>query len=99
MTTATRHWDVRLELIETEDYENTPGFMVSPQARIEDTEENFEIITAPESFESVLAAVQTAGIEPQVAEVMMVPQNYVKPEGKPSPEAETLFLRNFKNSD
>ena len=48
---------------------------------LRDDEENFEIITAPESFESVLAAVQTAGIEPQVAEVMMVPQNYVKLEG------------------
>ncbi len=48
---------------------------------LRDDQENFEIITAPESFESVLTAVKTAGIDPQVAEVMMVPQNYVKLEG------------------
>ena len=41
-------------------------------------EDNFEIITAPESFDGVLAAVKTAGIEPQVAEIEMVPQNYIQ---------------------
>ena len=45
-------------------------------------EENFEIITSPDSFETVLATVKAAGIEPQVAEVMMVPQNYVQLEGQ-----------------
>jgi YebC/PmpR family DNA-binding regulatory protein len=45
-------------------------------------EENFEIITAPDNFETVLAAVKAAGVEPQVAEVMMVPQNYVQLEGQ-----------------
>ena len=44
-------------------------------------EDNFEIITSPESFESVLNAVKAAGVEPQVAEVEMMPQNYVKLEG------------------
>jgi transcriptional/translational regulatory protein YebC/TACO1 len=48
---------------------------------LRDDEDNFEIITAPDSFESVLAAVKAAGIEPQVAEVEMVPQNYIKLEG------------------
>jgi len=46
-----------------------------------DDEDNFEIITSPEAFEGVLAAVKGAGIEPQVAEVEMVPQNYVRLEG------------------
>lgn len=55
---------------------------------LRDDEENFEIITSPENFESVLAAVKTAGIEPQVAEVMMVPQTYVKLEG---PEARQML--------
>ena len=45
-------------------------------------EENFEIITAPDNFETVLAAVKAAGDEPQLAEVMMVPQNYVQLEGQ-----------------
>jgi YebC/PmpR family DNA-binding regulatory protein len=45
-------------------------------------EENFEIITSPENFDSVLSTVKAAGIEPQVAEVTMVPQNYIKLEGQ-----------------
>ena len=46
-----------------------------------DDEDNFEIITSPENFESVSAALKTAGIETQVAEIEMVPQNYIKLEG------------------
>jgi YebC/PmpR family DNA-binding regulatory protein len=49
---------------------------------LRDDEENFEIITAPENFDKVLAAIKTAGIEPQMAEVEMVPQTYVKLEGQ-----------------
>src|SRR5215204_2578839 len=48
---------------------------------LRDDEENFEIITSPEAFESVLAAVKGAGLEPPVAEVEMVPQNYIRLEG------------------
>jgi YebC/PmpR family DNA-binding regulatory protein len=48
---------------------------------LRDDEENFEIITAPDAFDAVLSAVKNAGIEPQVAEVEMVPQNYVRLEG------------------
>jgi len=49
---------------------------------LRDDEGNFEIITAPENFDVVLSAVKTAGIEPQVAEIEMVPQNYIKLEGQ-----------------
>jgi YebC/PmpR family DNA-binding regulatory protein len=49
---------------------------------LRDDEDNFEIITAPENFDAVLSAVKGAGIEPQVAEVEMVPQNYIKLEGQ-----------------
>jgi YebC/PmpR family DNA-binding regulatory protein len=49
---------------------------------LRDDEENFEIITAPDNFEQVLTAVKSAGIEPHVAEVEMVPQTYVKLEGQ-----------------
>ena len=48
---------------------------------LRDDEDNFEIITAPENFDTVLAAVKSAGVEPQVAEVEMIPQNYIKLEG------------------
>jgi len=48
---------------------------------LRDDQDNFEIITSPEAFDGVLNAVKSAGVEPQVAEVEMVPQNYVKLEG------------------
>ena len=48
---------------------------------IRDDQENWEIITSPESFESVNNAIKTAGVTPQVAEVEMVPQNYIRLEG------------------
>ena len=49
---------------------------------LRDYEENFEIITSPDKFESVLSAVKSGGIEPQVSEITMVPQNYIKLEGQ-----------------
>jgi YebC/PmpR family DNA-binding regulatory protein len=48
---------------------------------LRDDEDNFEIITSPESLEAVSSAIKAAGIEPQVAEVEMIPQNYIKLEG------------------
>ena len=48
---------------------------------LRDDEDNFEIITSPENFEAVSAALKSAAIETQVAEIEMVPQNYIKLEG------------------
>ena len=48
---------------------------------VRDDGDNVEIITSPENFETVQSAIKSAGIEPQVAEISMVPQNYVKLEG------------------
>src|SRR6266542_3626164 len=48
---------------------------------IRDDVDNWEIITAPDNFEAVQNAIKTAGITPQVAEVEMVPQNYITLEG------------------
>jgi transcriptional/translational regulatory protein YebC/TACO1 len=42
----------------------------------------YEIYTSPESFDSVLATIQAKGIETVSAEISMIPQNYVKVEGK-----------------
>jgi YebC/PmpR family DNA-binding regulatory protein len=43
--------------------------------------EVFEVLTAPENFEAVNEAIKAAGIDPQVAEVTMIPQNSIKLEG------------------
>src|ERR1044071_3950351 len=45
---------------------------------IRDDEDNWEIITPPDSFESVQNAIKDAGITPQVAEVENLAQNYIK---------------------
>ena len=42
----------------------------------------YEIITSPESFDGVVNAVKAKGIEPITAEISMIPQNYIKVEGK-----------------
>src|ERR1700731_5195263 len=39
---------------------------------------DWEIVTDPAAFENVLKAVKSAGIETTIAEVSMIPQNYIK---------------------
>jgi YebC/PmpR family DNA-binding regulatory protein len=43
---------------------------------------NYEILTAPENFDAVRAALESANIATSAAEISMMPQNYVKLEGK-----------------
>ena len=43
---------------------------------------NWEILSAPENFQSVVERLKAAQITPAAAEVSMVPQNYVKLTGK-----------------
>ena len=54
-------------------------------------ESNYEIYTTPEAFDAVLNAVKAKGIEPQTAEISMIPQNYVKVEGKPAQQVIKLM--------
>ena len=49
---------------------------------LRDDDDSWEIVSAPEAFQQVLEAVKALGIEPGAAEVAMLPQNYVKLEGK-----------------
>jgi len=42
----------------------------------------YEVYTSPSAFDTVLAAIKAKGIEASSAEVSMIPQNYVKVEGK-----------------
>jgi YebC/PmpR family DNA-binding regulatory protein len=51
----------------------------------------WEIICPPDSFEKVRDAVKALGIEPASAEVAMVPQNYVKLQGKEAQQMLRLF--------
>ena len=44
--------------------------------------DNFEIFTSPENFEPVRSALESENIPTAAAEVSMMPQNYVKLEGK-----------------
>jgi YebC/PmpR family DNA-binding regulatory protein len=48
---------------------------------LKDDGDNWEILTDPSSYEPVLEAVKKAGITPEVAELGMIPQNYIKLEG------------------
>lgn len=59
-------------------------FDIAIEAGAEDMQDEgdvFEIFSAPENFDAVNDALKAAGIEPQAAEVSMVPQNYIKLEG------------------
>ena len=49
---------------------------------LKDDGDNWEILTEPNAYETVLEAVKKAGIKPEVAEIGMIPQNYVKLEGQ-----------------
>jgi YebC/PmpR family DNA-binding regulatory protein len=49
-----------------------------------DDGDSWEIVSAPDVFQKVLEAVKGLGVEPGAAEIAMLPQNYVKLEGKPA---------------
>ena len=48
---------------------------------IRDDGENWEVMTEPAAFEAVLTAIKQAKIETTMAEVSLLPQNYIKLEG------------------
>jgi YebC/PmpR family DNA-binding regulatory protein len=49
---------------------------------LRDDGDNWEVLSAPEKFQPVLDALKASHIEPDSAEISMLPQNYVKLEGK-----------------
>ena len=49
---------------------------------LRDDGDSWEILTEPSTFEVVRDAVKALGVEPATAQVAMLPQNYVKLEGK-----------------
>jgi YebC/PmpR family DNA-binding regulatory protein len=49
---------------------------------LRDDEGNWEIVSAPEAFPAVHGAIKNLGVEIASAEVAMLPQNYIKLEGR-----------------
>jgi len=49
---------------------------------LRDDGDSWEVVSPPEAFQQVLDAIKALGIEPGAAEIAMLPQNYVKLEGK-----------------
>ena len=47
-----------------------------------DDGDSWEILTPPESYPKVLEAVKSLAVEPDASEVTMLPQNYIKLEGR-----------------
>src|SRR5450432_2507581 len=45
---------------------------------LQDDDDNWEVLSAPEAFQAVRDAVKELGVEPASAQVSMIPQNYVK---------------------
>ncbi|MBK9163171.1 MAG: YebC/PmpR family DNA-binding transcriptional regulator [Acidobacteria bacterium] len=66
---------------------------------MQDDGEVFEIFSAPDAFDGVLEAVKSAGIEPQAAEVSMIPQNYIKLEGADAKQMMKLYDALDDNDD
>jgi len=58
---------------------------------LKDDEDNWEVLSAPDAFPAVHEAVKALGIEPATAKVSMIPQNYVKLEGKPAQQMVKLM--------
>jgi YebC/PmpR family DNA-binding regulatory protein len=57
----------------------------------QDDDDNWEVLTAPDTFHAVHEAVKALGVEPAAASVSMIPQNYVKLEGKPAQQMVKLM--------
>lgn len=61
-------------------------------------DDNFAITTPPNEFEKVKKALEDGGAQPEVAEVTMVPQTYVKLEGKEAQQMLRL-VENLEDND
>lgn len=66
---------------------------------MQDDGEVFEIFTTPDNFEAVSEAIKKAGIEPQAAEVSMIPQNYIALAGNDAKQMMKLYEAIDDNDD
>ncbi|NNE98211.1 MAG: YebC/PmpR family DNA-binding transcriptional regulator [Pyrinomonadaceae bacterium] len=58
---------------------------------LKDDENSFEIFTDQDAFEGVKKAIQDSGITTEVAEISMIPQNFVKLEGAEAQQMLNLY--------
>jgi YebC/PmpR family DNA-binding regulatory protein len=58
---------------------------------VRDDGATWEVLSDPAAFEAVRDAVKALGVEPSSAEVAMLPQNYVKLEGRPASQMVKLM--------
>ena len=66
---------------------------------MQDEGDVYEIFTTPDNFDAVHDAVKGAGIEPQAAEISMIPQNYIKLEGSDARSMMKLYEAIDDNDD
>jgi YebC/PmpR family DNA-binding regulatory protein len=58
---------------------------------LRDDGDSWEVVSPPDAFQQVLEAVKALGVETDAAEIAMLPQNYVKLEGKPAQQMVKLM--------
>lgn len=66
---------------------------------LQDEGDVFEIYASPENFEAVEEAIKKAGIQPQAAEISMIPQNYIRLEGADAKQMLKLYEAIDDNED
>ena len=66
---------------------------------MQDAGDVFEIYTAPENYHAVDDAIKAAGIEPQVSELSMIPQNFIKLESDDAKKMLKLYEAIDDNDD
>jgi transcriptional/translational regulatory protein YebC/TACO1 len=66
---------------------------------LKDEGENWEILTEPSAYETVLEAVKKAGITPASSSVAMVPDTYIKLEGQQATQMIRLLEALEDNDD
>ena len=77
-------------------------FEIAIEAGADDMQDDgdvFEIFTAPENFDAVNDAIRNSGIEPQAAEISMIPQNYIRLDGSDARSMMKLYDAVDDNDD
>ncbi len=77
-------------------------FEIAIEAGADDMQDEgdvFEIFTTPDNFEAVHEAIKKAGVEPQAAEVSMIPQNYIALTGADAKQVMKLYEAIDDNDD
>jgi len=65
---------------------------------VRDDGDSWEVLSEPSAFETVRDAVKSLGVEPGTAQVAMLPQNYVKLQGKEASQMVKL-MENLEDHD